>query len=118
MPGGRKVNERLIYEWLREDLKGQDWELAEKSTDSGPFVTAAAWFDGNGIHTPSLPPLDMNTWHGEVVPKLLSEGAEVHFVTNQNNHLERHHNIYARGCSEPFSGPDPWQSLTEYLEEK
>ena len=103
------MNERLVYEWLSESD-----EIVQEVHD-GEFVWTSVDMEGNYHSRPCLP-LDMNTWHGEVVPKLLSEGAEVHFVTNQNNHNERHHNIYAQGCYEPFSDSGPYEALTEYLE--
>ena len=107
------MNERLIYEWLKPELVGDDWKLYGDLDDCGVYQMDAF---RDGKPSMALPPLDMNTWYGEVVPKLLSEGAEVHFVTNQNNHNERHHNIYAQGCYEPFSDSDPYEALTEYLE--
>jgi len=77
------VNERLIYTWL----------------GYGP--------DMNGIY-PNRPILDMNAWHGEVIPKLKKEDATVNFTSLNKSGWEIDGDNY--GCSH-----DPYEALTEYL---
>jgi len=88
------VNERLIYKWLGY---GND-------TDGNCPIRK--------MH-PSWPPLDMNTWHREVVPKLSKE-ADVTF---------RHGAWGIQPWKQAWRGPhwvweDPWLALTKYLEAK
>lgn len=58
-------------------------------------------------------PLDMNTWHGEVVPKLKAEDVKVVFENDW----------WLSPAKYPPTFPAivnayPWQALTEYLEAK
>ena len=62
------MNERLIYEWLRPALRSKRWFL------TGNGVGGITVFDADrhdGVPLADLPDLDMNTWHREVVVKLL-----------------------------------------------
>ena len=97
------MNERLIYEWLRPELKGAPWHKG--SARLGPMAyigsDTSQWF--------YIPKLDMNTWHGEVVPKLKQEGASICFHSTNGCPWEVDGDGY--GCSD-----DPWLALTAYLE--
>jgi hypothetical protein len=104
------VNERLIYEWLKPELVGDDWKLYGDLDDCGVYQMDAF---RDGKPSMALPPLDMNTWHGEVLPKLSKE-ADVTF---------RHGHWDIQPWKRAWHGPhwareDPWQALTDYLEAK
>uniref|UniRef100_A0A6M3JFM6 Uncharacterized protein n=1 Tax=viral metagenome TaxID=1070528 RepID=A0A6M3JFM6_9ZZZZ len=109
------MNEKLIYEWLRHELKGQKGVgiVHEDGCVTAVWVTAY-----HVRHECPLPPLDMNTWHGEVVPKLVAEGRGVEFIANRTG--ERYWVIRKpteNGFS-LFSLAAPYETLTEYLEAK
>lgn len=72
------MNERLIYEWLRGKKVIQVHHLHPRSDGK---VEVTYYYDG-ATHTIAEVPLDMNTWHNEVVPKLLRERIPVAVSTN------------------------------------
>ena len=111
------MNERLIYEWLRENLKGKAWELREGICDWCDHPWGEAGYelprkDGTSFMAYlSLPPLDMNTWHGEVVPKLKAQGVKVVFENDWWLTPAKYPPAFPA-----IVNPDPWLALTEYLE--
>ena len=100
------MNERLIYEWLKPELVGDDWKLYGDLDDCGVYQMDAF---RDGKPSMALPPLDMNTWYGEVIPKLKKEDATVNFTSLNKSGWEIDGDNY--GCSH-----DPYEALTEYLE--
>lgn len=102
------MNERLIYEWLKPELVGDDWKLYGDLDDCGVYQMDAF---RDGKPSMALPPLDMNTWHGEVIPKLKAGRAVVKFDSCSLGGWE------IQGRAYVFRA-DPWQALTDYLEAK
>ena len=110
------MNERLIYEWLRPELKGKDWDKQDFGEWGGWGYGWVAAGDSEWKDFGPLPPLDMNTWHGEVVPKLQGEGCAVEFAAEAEPTEAKYWVIWRDRV--PFSMADPYEALTEYLEAK
>ena len=69
--------QRTIYEWLYEELKGKAWAIEEHHCVGCGFPWREARYQepsqARTLYTRmTLPPLDMNAWHGTVAPKLLA----------------------------------------------
>jgi len=83
----------IIYEWLRPELKGHNWQWM------------VIWEYTEKI----LPPLDYNTLYEEVIPKLEREGAQ--YVSFRSDHPSQWR-IYGRVVSLHC---DPYAALARYL---
>lgn len=71
------MNEKRIYEWLRPELKGKKWWETLRVLGGSKQIAVKI---GGKTHEMVLPPLDYNTLHNEVVPKLKAEGISVTFA--------------------------------------
>jgi len=92
-------DERAIYEWLYSELAElPQWEL-RKSRGLPP---TAMW---NGrFNAKMLPPLDMNTWHSDVLRQLNKAEVTVCFAHGQW-HLD----------ANVFVNVDPYAALLDYI---
>jgi len=105
------VNERLIYEWLRPELKGKEWRKEYNGMTWGALYRRE---DMQFDWWVPLPPLDMNTAFSEGIPKLTKEGCDVKFT---------HGAWDLQPMRKPWHGPyyarsDFWLAVDEYLEAK
>jgi len=109
------MNERLIYEWFREELKGKNWRVLRDNL--GP---SAVLLDEKQARF--LPDLDMNTWFDEVVPKLRGEGVDVAYTSpygmwslfkSVKDYIGDNSLCTIDALAE---STNPYDALTEYLE--
>jgi hypothetical protein len=104
--------QRTLYEWLRPELKGKDWVLR----DIGPL-------GGKQAHTKPvfgqvmayLPPLDYNTFMGEVALKLDTEGIWLSLSAGMWRLDESDDDLRWHLVSQDT---DPWVMLVKYLQGK
>lgn len=115
-----EAQERLIYEWLYPELKGQGWKIDGYGCDSCSAVYQLAYWPMTGTSGPndtlSLPDLDYNTFMEEAVPKLDSEGITVSFVYHGGIGTW----VLTRGVHDKdiWRGIDLWPQVAKYLEAK
>jgi hypothetical protein len=101
------AQQRAIYEWLKPELKARDWRFGDV-LQGRQLIRVYAWFVDDGPHGKvTLPPLDMNLAHGEVMPKLHKEGTDIDFY-------------YANGggwwtFEHGYEGCDFYEGLLQYL---
>ncbi len=97
------MDEQLIYEWRYPQLNGKRFFI------HGITELCAVWSDGGKVHWIAVTPNDMNTWHGEVVPKLWSEGYEANFYGGSKPEwaITQDNRCYFNAA--------PYEALTEYL---
>ena len=91
------TDERAIYEWLYDDLRGRDVKLAlcDRKGDLKP-----------------LPSLDMNTAFSECIPKLNAEGVHVLF----GNFGSVMWFLDKMDDDSVYESPDFYAALLQYLE--
>lgn len=96
---------RVIYEWLYEDLKGKAWDL-HQTFFGVEALPANAEELGYLPYIPirKLPPLDMNTWDREALPKLDRDEVTASFYGGLW-HLD----------ANMFANADPWLALLDYI---
>jgi len=70
------MNEKRIYEWLRPELKRPLTEWGLQYGVDGPEAAVVDW-DASTTKTIPLLPLDYNTLHNEVAPRLQTGGYEI-----------------------------------------
>jgi hypothetical protein len=115
MTGPTEQQQRVIYEWLRPELKGKDWAIDHEATS---HVDVIGIVDGVLLVLPSL---DYNTFMTGAVPKLYGEGCSVTFkrlVTDSDYREEGYYKLIWGGYPEVIHeacNHDPWLAVIEYL---
>jgi len=106
------AQQRAIYEWLYEELKGKGWRLRKDPYwNQQHGVVDAAWEVNGKLRLTKLPPLDMNTAFSEYIPKLKAEFRSVKWDGETWT-------IYVPQCyGEPVSwkNTDFYAALLQYL---